>query len=65
MNIFRLHTGKQTNETACIWLVVADNLLEAISLIPSGLYVKAAEVERTPVAGPPQLIASIRQSTLH
>jgi hypothetical protein len=67
MNIFRLHTEKQSNE-ACdtrTWLVVADSLLDAVSLVPEGFYVKAAEIERVAVVGQVRVIGCLVSPTIH
>ena len=65
MNVFRLHAEKEQGamRVAGTWLVVADNLFDAISLVPEGLCVKAVEIEAAPVAGPGRVIG--RLPTLH
>jgi hypothetical protein len=67
MNIFRLHTEKQSTEArdTRTWLVVADSLLNAVSLLPEGFYVKAAEIERIAVVGPVRVIGCLVSPTIH
>lgn len=54
MNIFHLYAEKETGgmRDARMWLVIAANLFDAVSLVPEGFYVKAAEVQFAAVAGP-------------
>lgn len=67
MNIFHLHTEKRLACASddCTWLVIADTLFDAVSLVPEGLYVKAAEVQVASVAGPGRVIGCFAPPTRH
>ena len=67
MNIFHLHAEKQLDGTCdtCTWFVIADSLLDAVSLIPEGFHVKAAEIQVAAVAGPGRVIACFARPTIH
>lgn len=67
MNIFHLHAEKQSDgmRDEGIWLVVADSLFDAVSLVPEGFYVKAAEVQMAAVAGPGRVIGCFAPPTIH
>ncbi len=66
MNIFHLHAERRSGgvREAGIWLVVADSLVDALSLVPQRLYVKAAEVQIAAVAGPSRVIACLARPTI-
>lgn len=67
MNIFHLHAEKDFGGTrdARLWLVVADSLFDAVSLVPEGFYVKAAEVQVAQVAGRSRVIGCFTPPTVH
>jgi len=67
MNIFHLHAEKESAgmRDARMWLVLADSLFDAVSLVPEGFYVKAAEVQIAAVAGPSRVIACFAPPTIH
>lgn len=55
MNLFHLRAEKE-REAPTTWLVIADSLLEAMSLVPEGFSVTAVEVQVSVVAGPGRVI---------
>jgi len=67
MNIFHLHAEEEQGRVrdAGTWLVVADSLLDAISLVPEGFCVKAVEVQLATVAGPGRVIGCFGAPTVH
>lgn len=67
MNLFRVEAEREEDETdgARTWLVVADSLFEAVTLIPDGYSVKSIEVQLDAVSGPGQAFAWIGLRTLH
>lgn len=73
MNFFHVQAEKD-QEVACdqevtcgprTWLVIADSLFEAMSLIPDGFSVKAVKVRIGAVAGPGRVIGWIGAPTMH
>ena len=67
MNIFHLHAEKEQGHgrDPGTWLVIADSLFEAISLLPEGFLVKTVEVQVAAVAGPGRVIGCIDAPTVH
>ncbi len=67
MNIFHLRATKQSDGTydTRMWLVVADSLFDAISLVPEGFYVEAAEIQVAAATGPGRVIGCFAPPTLH
>lgn len=58
MNLFHIEVEPEQDETARMrtWLVVADSLFVAISLIPDGYTPKSVEVQLDTASGPGRII---------
>jgi len=58
MHLIQVDTVKEKNELrgTRTWLVIADSLFEALSLIPAGYRPKAVEVQAGAVSGPGRVI---------
>ena len=67
MNIFHLHTERAPDgaSDSCTWLVIADTLFDAVSLIPAGYLVRAADVQLAGTPGPSRVIGCFDRPTLH
>ena len=67
MNIFHLHAEKAQGGTrdAETWLVIADNLFDAISFVPEGFCVKAVEIQLAVAAGPGRVVGCFGAPTVH
>jgi len=67
MNLFHVYADRVQGERPGPrkWLVVADSLFEALSLIPRDRSVKAIEVQIGNVAGPVRLIGAMGARTVH
>lgn len=67
MNLFHLHVEKDrgTRSSAQTWLVVAESLLEAISVVPEGFSVKAVEVQLGTAGDPCLVVKSLAAPVLH
>ena len=67
MNFFHVQAEKDQEVTygSRTWLVIADSLFEAMSLIPDGFSVKAVKVRIGAVAGPGRVIGWIGAPTMH
>ena len=67
MNIFHLHTENEPEgkRDSCTWLVIAETLFDAVSLIPEGYRVKAADVQVAETTGPSRVVACFGRPTLH
>ena len=67
MNLFHLHIEKDQGEILrpTTWLVIAGNLFDAMSSVPEGYSVKAADVEVGAVADSGRVIARIAAPTMH
>jgi hypothetical protein len=61
MNLFHLHVEGEQGATSRsrTWLVIADSLFEAISVVPDGFSVKAVEVQVGGAVDPRRVIKSI------
>lgn len=66
MNVFHLYAEAEQNKIggAQTWLVVADSLFEALSLIPEWAAVRSAEVQIAAVTGPSRIIACFEAPSL-
>lgn len=60
MNVFHLHVEKEQGATSRsrTWLVIADSLFEAISIVPEGFSVRAVEVQVGTAVVPRRVIKS-------
>ncbi len=67
MNLFHLHVEKEQGATSRsrTWLVVADSLFEAMSVIPEGFSVKAVEVQVGNAVDPRRFIKSSGTLVVH
>jgi hypothetical protein len=67
MNLFHLHVEKEPGATSRTrtWLVIADSLFEAISVVPEGFSVKAVEVQVGTAVDPRRVIKSTGASIVH
>ena len=67
MILFHVHAENEQGKTRAprTWFVIAGSLIDAVSLIPDGLSVKAIEVRVGTVAGPGRVIGSLAESTVH
>jgi hypothetical protein len=67
MNLFHLHVEKEqgARSRSRTWLVVADSLFEAISIVPEGFSVKAVEVQLGAAVDPPRVIKSTPTPVVH
>jgi hypothetical protein len=67
MNLFHLHVEKEqgARSRSRTWLVVADSLLEAMSVVPEGFSVKAVEVQVGAAANLPLAIKWIDAPIIH
>lgn len=65
MHLIHIDTVKEEDELrgARTWLFIADNLYEAISLIPVGYCPKEAEIRAREVSGPGQVIGWLGPAT--
>lgn len=67
MNLFHLHVEQEQGvvSNSRTWLVVADSLFEAISVVPDGFAVKAVEVQVGTAVDPPRAIRSADVPVTH
>lgn len=67
MNLFHLRVEKEQGATSSsrTWLVVADSLFEAISVVPDGFSVKVVEVQVGAAVDPRRVIKSIGVPVVH
>ena len=67
MNLFHLHVEKKqgARSRSRTWLVVADSLFEAMTVVPEGFSVKAVEVQVGAAVDPPRVIKSIPAPVVH
>lgn len=67
MNLFHLHVEQEQGAVSRprTWLVVADSLFEAISVVPDGFAVKAVEVQVGTAVDPPLAVGSLDVSVMH
>ncbi len=58
MHLFYLHAEKEQEKTRPLrtWFVIAESPFEALSFVPEGFSVKAAEAKVGAVSGPSRLI---------
>lgn len=67
MKLFHLHVEKEQEgmPRSRTWLVVADSLFEAMSVVPDGFAVKAVEVQVGTAVDPRRVIRSIAAPVMH
>jgi hypothetical protein len=67
MNLSHLHAEKEQGRTSGLrtWVVIAESLFEAISFVPEGFSVKAAEVQVRTVSGPRRVIGWTGSPSIH
>jgi hypothetical protein len=67
MNLFLLHVEKEqgARSRSRTWLVVADSLFEAMSVVPEGVSVTAVEVQVGVAVDPPRVIKSSPAPVVH
>jgi hypothetical protein len=67
MNLFqlRVETDQATTLRSRTWLVIADSMLEAISVVPEGFSVKSVEVRVGTALHPHRLIKSTGTPVVH
>jgi hypothetical protein len=67
MNIFHLQAEKEQAgaRDSGTWLVVADSLFDAISLVPDEFRVKAVDIQLAAVAGPGRVIGCFAAPPMH
>jgi len=60
MNRFRMKAIAEGDEGLCsIWLVVADNMFDAVNLIPAGHLVESMAIHLDPTRGPARILGTI------
>ena len=66
MHIFHLHAEKRQGRTGDTrkWLVVADTLPDAVSLVPDGFCLESVEVQVARVPGPAGVVGCFVQTDL-
>lgn len=67
MNLFHLHVEKEQGvmPRPQTWLVVADSLFEAMSVVPDGVAVKAVEVQVGAAVDPRRVIRPVAAPLTH
>lgn len=65
MNLFHLHVEKEARSRSRTWLVVADSLFEAMTVVPEGFSVTAVEVQVGIAVDPPPVIKSSPAPVVH
>lgn len=67
MNLFHLHVQKEQGAVphSSMWRVVADNMFEAMSVVPDGFAVKAVWVQLGTAVDPSRVIRSIAAPVMH
>jgi hypothetical protein len=67
MNLFQLRIEREWGTTlrSRTWLIVADSLIEAISVVPEGFSVKSVEVRVSTAVHPHRLIKSTGAPVVH
>lgn len=67
MNLFRVMAETEQDEPADprMWLVAADSLFQAISLVPDHYIVKSVDVQLDAALGPERVIEQIAAPTFH
>ena len=67
MNLFQLRIEREWGTTlrSRTWLIVADSLIEAISVVPEGFSVKSVEVRVSTAVHPQRLIKSTGAPVVH